>query len=260
MATFREMYGPWAIITGASSGIGSNFANQLAERGLNLILVARREDRLRELAVRLEKSFPIKTKVVVADLSRDDFGADIQRSTAGLDVGLLVNNAGFSNTGEFLENDVGSELKMLHVNCRAPLILAHEYGRKMKARRRGGIIFLSSMVAFTAVPLWSNYAATKSYALLLAEGLSHELEASGVDVLALCPGTTRTEFQEVAGTDAFMAMEPDKVVRFALNQLGRKKTAIPGFLNGLNVFSTRFLPRTWSAKIFGRVIKHMQRT
>ena len=105
MATFREMYGPWAIITGASSGIGLNFANQLAERGLNLTLVARREDRLRELAVRLEKSFPIKTKVVVADLSRDDFGADIQRSTAGLDVGLLVNNAGFSNTGEFLENE-----------------------------------------------------------------------------------------------------------------------------------------------------------
>jgi short-subunit dehydrogenase len=127
---------------------------------------------LRDLATSLEKEFPIDTRVVAADLSHDDFLPPIREPVQGLEVGLLVNNAGFSNTGDLLDNDLDAELAMLHVNCRAPLMLAHDLGKPMRERGKGGIIFVSSIVAFAGAPAWSNYCATKAYDLILAEGLA----------------------------------------------------------------------------------------
>ncbi len=258
--TFKEKYGPWALITGASSGIGFEFAHQLAALGLNLVLVARRKERLDTLAIALQKKYAIQCKVIPIDLSQSDFLPAIEKLSSELEISLLINNAGFGTTGEFVESDLETEIKLLHVNCRAPLILAHHFGKKMKDRKKGGIIFSASIVAFTAAPLWSNYAASKAYDLFLAEALAHELKNSGVDVLALCPGTTEAEFQEVAGTRMFMAMSAEAVVHRALKKLGHTYVTIPGILNQLNVLSIKLMPHTWSTLIFGRIIRYIRKT
>lgn len=258
MKTFVQKYGPWALVTGASSGMGVEFARQLAAKGLNLVLVARREERLRDLATSLEKIFPIDTRVVAADLSRDDFLPSIRHAVQRLEVGLLVNNAGFSNTGDLLDNDLDAELAMLHVNCRAPLMLAHALGKPMRERRKGGMIFVASIMAFAGAPVWSNYCATKAYDLILAEGLGRELQKHGVDVMALCPGTTRTEFQQVANTREVMAMDPDVVVRHALKTLGNRNTTVAGLVNFLLVFSTRLQPRWLNTTMFGLAVQRMR--
>ncbi len=140
MNSFRDKYGPWALVSGASSGMGAAFARQLAAKGLNVVLVARREERLRALSEELKRSASAQTRVVSADLTRDDFIPRLAEATEGLEINLLVNNAGLGVTGEFLANDLGAELGMLHLNCRAPLLLTHHYGRMMRARQRGGII------------------------------------------------------------------------------------------------------------------------
>jgi uncharacterized protein len=256
MKKFVERFGPWAVVTGASSGIGEAFAQRLAAMRMNLVLVARREDRLRRLAVSLEREYSVRAQVVPADLSREDFMPLIERATADLQVGLLVNNAGIATTGKFLDNDLRSELAMVHINNRAPLILAHHFGRLMQKQGRGGIIFLASSVAFTGVPRWSNYAASKAHDLVFAEGLAKELSRDGISVLALCPGATQTEFWP-SGAKPLLPMKPNAVVDVALKKLGRKTTVVAGWMNSMTAFSTRLLPRSWNATIFGWVIGGM---
>lgn len=256
---FKARYGPWALITGASSGIGAEFARQLAPLGLNLVLVARRENRLQTLATNLARRWGIATRVVPLDLGHDDFLALLRNATADLEVGLLINNAGFSMTGPLLDNGLEDELQMLHVNGRAALTLAHTLGRAMRARGRGGIIFVSSVAGFAAVPLWTHYAATKAYTRYLAEGLAAELAPYDVDVMALCPGTTRTEFLQVADVDEFMALNADAVVADALQQLGRNSLVIPGFFYKLGIFATRFLPRRFNSFAFSHIVARMQK-
>ena len=256
---FGEKYGPWALVTGASSGMGSHFARRLAEKRLNLILVARREDRLRALATELEEQGSIETKVVAADLSADDFLPKLTAATQDLEVGLLVNNAGFGLTGEFLANDLQTEIEVLHLNCRAPLVLTHAYGKHMQNRRRGGIIFVSSIVGFVGVPTWSQYAATKGYDVVLAEGLAEELKKSGVDVLAVCPGFTRTDFLRKTTTfGRIVALDPDAVVRTALRNLGKRPRVTAGNLFKVILLTTRFQPRWLNTKIFKMVLDRVR--
>ncbi len=256
--SFRKRYGPWALVTGASSGMGASFAKQLAEKGLNVVLVARREDRLRALSEALERSASVQTRVVSADLSRDDFIPSIAEATDGLEIGLLVNNAGLGVTGEFLANDLGAELGMLHLNCRAPVLLSHHFGRMMRDRLRGGIIFLSSIVAFAGNAVWSNYAATKGHNLLFAEGLAAELRRDGIHVLALCPGFARTEFMRLTPFGRVMSMDANAVVKVALRSLRRKRRVTAGLINKAIVFSTRLQPRALNSKIFRAVIRRVQ--
>ena len=252
----KDRFGPWALVTGASSGIGEAFARRLAEHGLNLVLVARREDRLQKLAQDLQSRHSVSARVVPIDLSNEDLLPILQQATDDLEIGLVVNNAGIASIGKFLDNEVGSELAMLHINNRAPLVLTHHFGRRMRQRGRGGIIFISSIVAFAAVPLWTNYAASKAHDLLLAEGLAKELRPEGISVLAVCPGATLTELWP-AGIKPLLAMKPSAVVDIALNKLGRKTTVVVGLMNAMIVFSTRLLPRSWNAAIFGWVIGRM---
>lgn len=260
MADFNTKYGPWAIVTGASSGLGKDFAIQLAEKGINVVLVARREDRLKALASDLEKNHSVEARVAPIDLSREDFMPDLKKITDGLDIGLLVNNAGFANNGNFLDNDLEAELRLLHVNCRAPLILTHEYGKQLRERGKGGIIFVASIAGFSGIPLWANYAASKSYDMLLAEGIAGDLKKSGIDVMALCPGSTKTEFAEVANINHLMAMESPDVVRFGLRKLGKKNVVVAGMMNKVNANSTRVLPRSLNVKTFGFFIGQMQKS
>jgi short-subunit dehydrogenase len=148
--TFKERYGPWALVTGASSGIGAEFARQLAGIGLNLILVARRKQRLEDLARQLESTNKIAVQTIAADLSRADFLPLIASAIDSIEVGLLVNNAGFGLAGEFLDHEIEKELALLDVNCRVPLVLTHVIGRQMAQRKRGGVIFVSSVSGFVA--------------------------------------------------------------------------------------------------------------
>ena len=258
MNSFAAKYGPWGLVTGASSGMGTEFARRLAESGLNIVLLARREDRLRSLADELERDNSVKTRVVAVDLTRDDLLDLIREATVDIEIGLLVNNAGFATSGNLLDNDLDAELAMLHVNSRAPLILSHHFGRRMRERGGGGIIFVASTVAYSGSPGWSNYAATKAFELTLSDGIARELKRHGVSVLTVSPGPTQTEFWQVAGGKPLLALTPERVVRTALNNLGRRSTVVVGWINKLIVLSTRFTPRWMNSVIFGRVVKFMQ--
>lgn len=262
MTGFKDKYGPWALITGASSGIGAEFARQVAAQGLNLVLVARREERLRSLARALEAAHPIQVKIIPVDLTALDFLPVIQQATDDLEIGLLVNNAGVMPTGRFLDQDLENELRQLDLNSRAPLILAHHFGRKMAERGRGGILFLASMVAFQGTPSVAHYAATKAFDLILAEGLHVELKPAGVDVLALAPGFTATE---LAGDLDFSGlpikpMRVDPVVQAALRALGRRSLVIPGWQNQFLYWMVKhLLPRSANTAIFGKIFGTLSR-
>lgn len=256
---FARKYGPWALVTGASSGIGAEFARQLAARGLSLVLAARRKERLDALAESLTRDHGVEVRVVSIDLARRDFLPAIEAAAQGVEIGLLVNNAGFGAKGRFLDSDLDQQLEMLDVNCRASLVLAHAFGRKMAARHRGGIIFTSSTAAFQGTPFTSHYAATKGWGLQLAEGLACELRSDGIDVLALCPGATDTEGPRRTGVDParvpvkMMATTP--VVAAALKGLGKKAIVIPGAINRLAYAAVRLTPRSFAAEAAGRLIR-----
>lgn len=253
MRRMRDRYGPWALVTGASSGIGASFARELAARRFNLVLVARREGLLHELADELQARNAIRTQVIAADLTRDDFMPLIERGTEGLDIGLLVNNAGAGEPGSFLNSDLDDEIRTLNLNCRTPLVLTHYFGRAMRQRGRGGLIFLSSVVAYAGLPAWSNYAATKAHNLLFAEGLSAELERDGVDVLAVCPGFTRTELLPLSRFGRMLSIKPRRVARLALRKLGRKRRVTAGLVGKGTVLSTRFQTRAFNTGVFSAV-------
>lgn len=242
MNNLYKKYGPWALVTGASSGIGEEFARQLAALNFNLVLVARRHEQLARLSAELSNQHAIEVVSVPVDLSTDDFLDAIEVVTNSLEVGLLVNNAGFALTGNFLDHTMADEVSLLHVNCQAPMKLMHAFGKKMRQRGRGGIIQVASASAFLPMPLWAHYAASKVYGMHLAEGLWHELRGHGIDVLALCPGATRTEFYAVAGTKRG-GMTPAQVVRVGLKTLGKKPTVVVGLSNRIITGITRLFPR-----------------
>lgn len=264
MAAFAERYGPWALVTGASSGIGAAFARAIAARGLGVVLLARRHDALARLGAELRERHGVDARPVACDLADAGFLDVLRPAIAGLDIGLLVNNAGFCNTGLLIENPLAAELALLDVNCRAPLVLAHELGGSMRARGRGGIVFVASTVGLSPTPTWANYAASKAYDLFLGEAMYEEMRPFGVDVLAVCPGATRTGFQEVARLDIdrapfsqVMVRGPDAVADRALACLGRTPSTIVGWDNALTALLLRLAPRRLVAKAMGAFIRRV---
>jgi short-subunit dehydrogenase len=190
---FHDRYGPVALITGASSGIGWAFAEELAGRGFDLVLTARRTERLEELAAKLGAAHGTKSQLCASDLSQPDAPARLLAETKGRDIGLVVSNAGFNIRGEFETTDAAEMARMLTVNCHAPMQLAHGFLPRLKARRMGGIVFTSSVEGFIGCPFSTAYSATKALVIGLGEGLYGELAGSGIDVLTLCPGATESE-------------------------------------------------------------------
>lgn len=248
MKTLKNRYGPWAMVTGASSGLGEAFAHRLASQGMNLVLAARRLDRLTRLAQDLRKAHDIHLRTVAADLTEPDFLNTIRASTLDLDVGLLVNNAGTWEAGRFLDNDAAREAATIDLNVRAPMLLAHEFGRRFRQRKGGGIIFVSSTLAFQGSPFLANYGATKAYDLHFAEALAYELEPHGVDVLGLTPGPIHTEGAAHLDFSALpiKPMSPDAVAQYALERLGRKHHAIPGLGNQAIAFLGKHVLSRWT--------------
>lgn len=250
-------YGKWAIITGASSGLGEEFCRQLANLNFNLIMIARRKERLKLLKSELLAKYSIEILIIESDLTQPNFIELIKEATLGLDIGLLINNAGFAITGNFLENNINDELKMLDIHCRAPLILSHHFGQLMLKRKHSGIINVSSVTGFIAMPSRVNYSAAKAFSLYSSEGLWFELKANGIDVLTLAPGAIKTEFGSIAGTRN-SGMDTIKVAKIGLNNLGKKSLVIPGFTNKIVVIVTRFIPRQLLIKIGAVIIKNIR--
>jgi uncharacterized protein len=257
--------GKWALITGASAGIGAEFAKLLAAGGANLVLSARRGERLEQLAAELKGKHGVQTEVIPADLARSEAPATIYAitSTRNLQIDLLINNAGFGAYGPFHSAGLSRQLEMVQVNCAAVVHLTHLYLQGMVARRSGDILILASTAAFQAVPYISVYAATKSFDLLFAEGLAEELRPLGVHVCALCPGSTNTEFQQVAEQPdrVFRRAEtPQKVARVGLEALASGKSAvISGFANKAGAISQRLVPRSFVTRVAGKMFAPSQK-
>ncbi|MCE7795928.1 SDR family oxidoreductase [Sphingobium sufflavum] len=227
---FRDLYGPTALVTGASSGIGRAFAEELAARGVNLILVARRIDRLEVLAERLEDKHRISVMPLEVDLADPTATARILNATASVDVGLLVSNAGFGSKGPFEADDPAVMTQMLAVNAQATMLLAHGFAPRLKARGRGGIILTSSVEGLIGCPYSAVYSATKAFVNALGEALWGELTPEGIDVLTLCPGATESEAAAKQGLDpAAMTNQqaPEEVARLTLDNLRNGPTYIP---------------------------------
>lgn len=255
---FRSRYGSWALVTGASSGIGAEFARQLAARGLDVILCARRREPMERLAAQLTAEHGVNTHVVPIDLSRPDFLDVLRPELAQRQVGLLVSCAGFALTGPFLAHSEAAELALFDTNCRAPLRLLHLLVPPMASRQCGGIIVVSSITALLPVPFWTGYAASKAHGLAIAQGLAHELRGSGVDVLAVCPGSTATEFHTVAGCREDSSIPATVVVGAALSALGRRQLVLPGLQAKFLYALSRLLPRSLMIRIWAFVVRGMQ--
>lgn len=192
---FRSRYGQWAVVTGASFGIGRATAREIAAAGLGLVLVARREAELVNLAAELSANFSVQARIVTADLAQLAGLDAVEAAARELDVGLLVAAAGFGTAGSFLCADLANEMALLDVNCRAVLSLSHHFGRRFAQRGRGGLILFGSLVGFQGTPRAAHYAATKAYVQTLAEALHIELAGRGVDVLVSAPGPVRSGFE-----------------------------------------------------------------
>jgi short-subunit dehydrogenase len=242
-------YRGWALVTGASSGIGVSLARQIAADGMNVVLSARREDRLRALAADLERDFDIETRVVAVDLAERSGQAALLEGVADLDIGLLVNNAGLGYAGRFDLLDGEQLRRLVMVNCEAPLVLTHSLVQGMRERGCGAVLFTGSVAGRIPLPLHAVYSATKAFDLFLGEALWGELRTSNIDVVVLEPGSTETEFQEVAGEVAHPGQNADDVARAGLAALGQQPSVIPGWFNWLRAnVASRFLTRAMSAR------------
>lgn len=197
----KQFYGPWSVVTGASSGIGKEFARQVAASGIHLVLAARRLPLLEALGAELQRAYGVQFRAVQADLSQPDFMERLISATNDLEIGLLISNAGNGLPGEFLNISEEILLNNIHLNGISHMRLAHHYGRRLADRGRGGILFVSAMGALDGIPYMSNDAATKAYVTSLGQGLHVEFAKAGVHTTVLIPGPTDTPVIERFGID-----------------------------------------------------------
>jgi short-subunit dehydrogenase len=247
MADAKDFNGKWALVTGASAGIGIALARELAKHGAKLILTARRIDRLEALAAEL-KAKAAEVRVVAADLNDPAAPQQIYDATegAGLAVDILINNAGLGQHGAFSESPVDQELSQVKVNCEAMVRLTRLFVPRMVERRRGWIMILASTASFQPVPYLTTYAATKAFDRFFALGLAAEVARFGVKVTALCPGPTESEFFQVARSENFMPggkQSAEEVARLGIAALAQgRRTIVPYFAGKLTAQLVRFLP------------------
>ena len=257
-----DFAGTTSLVTGASSGLGEQFARQLAARGSGLVLVARSADRLAALADELRARHRVTVTTVPADLSQAEQVSRVAAHAAATQVDVLVNNAGFGTYGTFADLDPGREHAEVMVNAVAVVDLAHAVLPRMLARRRGGIITVASSIAFQPSPHHAVYGATKAFALAFSEALWVEARGTGVRILALCPGPVATGFIAGLGDPAATSStiyrrtaDPAEVVRAGLRGFDHDAmTIVPGLRTRLRAQGHRFLPRTVMARMTGRML------
>lgn len=264
MSWAEEVRGRWALVTGASSGLGADMARELARRGVGLVLVARRRERLEEVAAELQRDHGVEVEVEVCDLSRSSAARDLHAALRARDrrIDILVNNAGFAAHGSFLEQSLDRLDEMVQVNVTSLLDLTHRFGRDMAERGSGWILQVASVVGIVPTPSHSVYSGTKAFVVHFSSSVSWELGEKGVHVCALCPGVTHTEFFEVAGQKPTLymriaGMRSEDVARIGVRSLLRRRhRVIAGWRNWLTVYAVRLLPHrvvgwfTW--RLMGR--------
>lgn len=255
---FAERYGPAALVTGASSGIGKAFAEALALQGLDLVITARRGERLRELADRLSREQGVDVKVCEADLTQADAAQRLLEATAGIDIGLVISNAGFGMKGPHEANDARAMTDMLMVNCNAPMQLARGFAPRLRVRGKGGIVFTSSIEALMGCPYSAAYSSSKALVNALGEALWAELQPEGIDVLTLCPGATESEAAALQGVDISKlrnVMPAADVARLTLENIRNGPTFFSSDAYKANFDQLLALPRSDALMAMARGMK-----
>ncbi|MBF0122183.1 MAG: SDR family oxidoreductase [Candidatus Omnitrophica bacterium] len=249
------------LITGASSGIGAELAHCFAQDGYNLVLIARREKELKEIAAKIQKQYSVEVRVIAKDLSRPDAPHELYQelNQVGVTIDILVNNAAFGNYGFFISNNIKRELEMLSLNVSALTHLTSLFAKGMVERKQGKILNVASTAAFQPGPLMATYFASKAYVLSFSEALTNELQGTGVSVTCLCPGPTETEFSKVAGTYGLKLPKRQRMSAKDVAMIGyrglmkRKTVVIAGLSNKILVIGSKFLPRSIATAFVRRI-------
>ena len=258
VALDKKRFGPWALVTGASSGIGKEFARQIAASGINIVLVARREDLLKQAGVEISKRYGVEHRVVVLDVSQEGFIEQLASATNDLDIGLVVSNAGTGNPGAFLKHDRQLLRETLRLNTMSHLDIAHHFGAKLTERHRGGIVLVGAMGAENGIPCLANDGGAKAYVHSLGEALHHEFKPLGVYVTVLATPLTETPVLEKFGLDPktspLKPMSVEQCVSEALDGLRKNRSkVIPGRLNRImNALVPTSLGRKMQADMIGK--------
>ena len=245
MKDFKHQFGPYALVTGGTSGIGKALAAEIAARGAGLVLVARGKEALDATAAEFHAKFAVPVVTVVADLSDSAAIDAVIAQTAMLEIGLFVPAAGIENNGSFLKTDPKKELALLQLNVVSVLALAQHFSKKMADRRRGGLLFVASLSGHMANPYLSNYAGSKAYVLNLAMSLQGELKEFGIAVSVLSPGLTDTPMARDGGVNwkktPMIRMKAETVARIAIRKLGKKTVIVPGPFYRMMAFMGKYL-------------------
>ncbi|MCK8120440.1 MULTISPECIES: SDR family NAD(P)-dependent oxidoreductase [Alteromonadales] len=242
---FKQKYGGWALITGATSGIGQQMAKQLAADGMDVVLVARREQELKDYAQQLKNDFNIQTDIIVADLSSEQGVEKIK--AVSHDIGLLALSAGLETNGAFEKNDLEAEKRLLQVNVMSTMELSHHFSQTMIERGKGGILLVASMFGQMASPYFSTYAGSKAFVINFGQSLYGELKSKGVDVSILSPGLTQTPMAVSTGVNwkkvPMDARSPEEVAKVGLQGVGKRVLTVPGLRNNIMAFMADLTPR-----------------
>ena len=256
---FVRRYGAWATVAGASEGLGAAFAAGLAARGMNLLLLARRADRLDEVARRIREERGVEVRCLSIDVADPGVARALTDAAADLEIGVLVYNAAYSPIGNFLDLPQEELLQVVDVNVRAPIVFIHSLVPAMLERRRGAVVLMSSLAGLQGAPRIATYAASKAFNTILAEGLWGELQHSGIDVLATCAGAIRTPgYAQTSAHEAPGMLDPVDVAQQTLAALGRGPRVVPGLLNRLaSVVTGRVLPRRAAIRLMAANTKDL---
>jgi uncharacterized protein len=251
ISNFTQRYGEWAVVTGASSGIGREIAIAAAQAGLKVALVARSTQPLSQLAQQLDG------EALSLDLAQPEAPRRLLETLGQRSIGLLVNAAGFGSGGPFLQSKLSTELEMVDVNCRSVLALTHAFAQRFAAQRRGGIVLFSSIVGWQGAPNAANYAATKAYIQSLGEALAQELKPHNIDVLTAAPGPVQSGFAARAAMNLTNPEPAARIARDILDALGAKSNVVPGRTGKLLTAALSTAPRSLRVKIMQSIMRGM---
>lgn len=260
MSKLKEKYGKYALITGATAGIGKAYAEKLASEGIDLILVARRRSLLIEISENIAKKYGVEVIPIAKDLTLELDLEDLVSQIQDLEIGILINNAGFGKFGDFETLNLQDGLDMIRLNCLAPYYLTQVIVPGMIKRGRGAIMILGSVVGCQPTPYYTTYAATKAFDNMFGAALWNELKSKNIDVLSVLPGGTSTDFQRVANTkQQSFYRTAEQVVESSLKALGKKPVVVDGFLNKILTTFSKLMSYRFSAILAGNVVKKAER-
>jgi uncharacterized protein len=259
---FKEQYGTWALVAGAAEGIGGSFTEELAKKGMNLVMVDFNTSVLHDLAERIKKTYPVEIREITQDLSEKDAWVNCMTAIHDLDCRLLIYIPAYSRVKKFLCHSHDELDKYMDLNARTPIHLAHSFLSSVKEGKTAGILLMSSLAGLIGPPYLAPYAATKAFNILLAESLRAEYIEKNIDISVCCAGQTSTpaylSSNPAAGNQWPPVMRPDKVAEYALKNLGKKGILIPGWQNRFSFFLlTKFITRSFAAKIVGNALRKL---